>query len=98
MNVHLLCNVQYTTCAVINFEEKNSIFLNPVVLIEVFSSKNSTKYHKKVTLGISVFGIQQLQELTSLLMETSCVAIWSTSVQVATLLVRKSFSRGEYET
>ena len=39
--------VQYT-CVVINLE-KNCIFLNPAV----FSSKNSTKYCKKGTLGIS---------------------------------------------
>ena len=39
--------VQYT-CVVVNLE-KNSIFLNPAV----FSSKNSTKYCKKGTLGIS---------------------------------------------
>ena len=43
--------VQYT-CVVINLQ-KNSIFLNPAVFLGIFIKTKSTKYCKKVTLGIS---------------------------------------------
>ena len=49
--------VQYT-CVVINLEKKQ-YFPKSCSIYEVFSSKNSTKYCKKVTLGIPVWHILQ---------------------------------------
>ena len=47
--------VQYT-CVVINLEKKQ-YFPKSCSIFEVFSSKNSTKYCKKGTLGISALGL-----------------------------------------
>ena len=50
--------VQYTW-VVINIEKKQ-YFPKSCSIFEVFSSKNSTKYCKKVTFGISALGIIEL--------------------------------------